>query len=290
MFTDQVGEYNYNMFSPPLSPDPAWELPPIKQGPRQLTLEEWMNRSHKKKQQQPTQQQQQPAPPPPLVPIKTYTIPKVSMKHPPEPKPVSIIESDSDEEFHEEETQEEEEESESQDEQYEVDEIMDREQRFDKQRGRTCFFYKLHFKGDDPNKFYWTSVYDCKGCKRLIANFNNRLRAHRQSRVGTWAQRINTARQRIQEKRQLVKKLEEDKEKNRNKIRAEKGAIYRLERAITTWKKMIAEKEDDQQAEKELNEPEPEPAPELSAEDKKKMLIEGMQKMQELFAQFSNLL
>ena len=293
MFTDQV-DYNYNMFSPPLSPDPAWELPPIKQGLRQLTLEEWMNRSKKKIQNiEPKDQNVEKPAPPPLVPIKPFTIPKVSMKHPPEPKlpitqniePIGIIESDSEsefhEEFHEEETQEEEDtEDESEHEEYEVDQVLDRDYRFDEESGTNCYFYKLHFKGYPPNETQWTPSYACGGCRRLISNFNHKLNA-RKKRLSSIEGRIELARERIQEKRQLIKELEKDKEANRNKIRAEKGAICRLESGIIKMKKS----QNEPQSQKTPNvEPEP------SLDEKKKMLIEGMQKLNEFFQQFSQFL
>ena len=182
-----------------------------------------------------------------------------------------------------------EEESES-DQEYEVEQVLSRKWAYDEKRNRQCLFYLLKFKGFPNEDAEWTSVFECQGCREVIRKFETERKRGDPVSTETIQARIDNAQQRIKDNKKRIQELEKDPRKNRNEICYFKRSSGRLQGLINHWKKQLNQPEPEP-------EPEPEPSPETlppppepSQEDKKKMLIEGMKKMQEFMNQMISFL
>ena len=184
-------------------------------------------------------------------------------EQPPEPVPA-------------EELLEEESESESESE-YEVEDVLDREYRYDSNTGKNCHFYLLKFKGYSKEDAEWKPSYECKGCRNLIDSYNHRINNRNFREKIPVELKIEKAQQMIAERRKQLKELKKDPQRNRREIGILTATISRAERQIRIWKHPEEQ-------------PKPVPPPEPSQEDKKKMLIEGFKKMQDLFGQMLSFL
>ena len=124
----------------------------------------------------------------------------------------------------------------------EVNRIYRREIRFDQKRGVNCWFYEVHFKGENSKKHNWISEYDCTGCQELIDDFLENNGEQVCSKLERLKQQLETTKSLIVVKQSTIDQLESIPTKSteiKSMIRGHKSHLCRLKQAAEKYEREI---------------------------------------------------